>query len=434
MIDRPTFTVLAQNPQNTKQLSNASFYLLVAGGIAGLLNMSQPVPFGKGYEMVQLANFLASHGQFANPFGAGLTGPTGAYPPVYPFFLALIIRIFKVEPLILLAVSAANMIVNALIASWLPRISMIFFKSIWPGTAAGILWLAIAQLMPDWDASYTLALLLVFCIYSAATIDRPKNIWLALLAGLLGAVLLLLNTSSVLVFFPWVLFLILNSATDRRRAVIYALTVLLVVSMAGFTWMMRNRMSVGVFGIKTNLGMALYVSNNDCAQASLIADEKNNCHQQHHPNTNPEEAALVRKMGEGSYDRLRETDAKKWIAEHPGRFMHLTFERFVEFWFPPINEHPWKMSVLWLATLLSVPGLLMMAKKRLAVTIYVACVLLIYPIMYYIVVSDVRYRYPILWLTLLPAGYFLHWIFANFLHGINHRAESDQPSAEMPLP
>jgi hypothetical protein len=27
--------------------------------------------------------------------------------------------------------------------------------------------------------------------------------------------------------------------------------------------------------------------------------------------------------------------------------------------------------------------------------------------MYYLIVSDPRYRYPILWLTLLPAGYFL---------------------------
>ena len=30
--------------------------------------------------------------------------------------------------------------------------------------------------------------------------------------------------------------------------------------------------------------------------------------------------------------------------------------------------------------------------------------------MYYVVVSDMRYRYPILWLSLLPAGYFLREI------------------------
>ncbi len=43
--------------------------------------------------------------------------------------------------------------------------------------------------------------------------------------------------------------------------------------------------------------------------------------------------------------------------------------------------------------------------------LFVAGVLLVFPLTYCAVVSDVRYRYPILWLTLLPAGYFLRWLF-----------------------
>jgi len=34
-------------------------------------------------------------------------------------------------------------------------------------------------------------------------------------------------------------------------------------------------------------------------------------------------------------------------------------------------------------------------------------VLAVYPPIYYVVVSDVRYRYPVLWLTFLSAGYLL---------------------------
>jgi hypothetical protein len=30
--------------------------------------------------------------------------------------------------------------------------------------------------------------------------------------------------------------------------------------------------------------------------------------------------------------------------------------------------------------------------------------------MYYVVMSSPRYRYPILWLSLLPAGYFVQWL------------------------
>jgi hypothetical protein len=45
--------------------------------------------------------------------------------------------------------------------------------------------------------------------------------------------------------------------------------------------------------------------------------------------------------------------------------------------------------------------------RRERATLFVLFVLLIYPLMYYIVVSDLRYRAPVLWLSLLPAGYFV---------------------------
>ena len=51
-----------------------------------------------------------------------------------------------------------------------------------------------------------------------------------------------------------------------------------------------------------------------------------------------------------------------------------------------------------------------MARNRVPVTIYVLPVLGFYPLMYYIVIADVRFRYPVLWLSLLPAGYFLAYL------------------------
>jgi hypothetical protein len=64
--------------------------------------------------------------------------------------------------------------------------------------------------------------------------------------------------------------------------------------------------------------------------------------------------------------------------------------------------------IIWLATALSIPGLIVMARRREPVILFVAAVLLIYPLAYYFVVTDVRYRYPVLWLSLLPAGYVAH--------------------------
>ena len=154
------------------------------------------------------------------------------------------------------------------------------------------------------------------------------------------------------------------------------------------------------------MGMTLYASNNPCAKSSLIEDARDGCYQTHHPNHSVTEARLLQSMGEVEYDRQRVADAKRWISANPDRFRELTLGRFREFWFPIPGNRAYMTYVIWLATLLSIPGLILMAKRREPVTLFVTAVLLIYPLMYYVVVTDVRYRYPVLWLSFLPAGYF----------------------------
>ena len=75
----------------------------------------------------------------------------------------------------------------------------------------------------------------------------------------------------------------------------------------------------------------------------------------------------------------------------------------MEFWFPDGDTS--NLYTFWLSTILFVPGLIVMAKRREPVTAFVLFVSLVYPLMYYIVVSCDRYRYPILWASQLPAGY-----------------------------
>ena len=102
------------------------------------------------------------------------------------------------------------------------------------------------------------------------------------------------------------------------------------------------------------------------------------------------------------------------MSAQPSCAFYLRLERFRDFWFPRIQEHPYKIAVLWFATLLSIPGLCLMGVRRIRVTGFVLGVLFAYPLMYYIVVSDVRYRYPIVWLPLLPAGYCIHSLVVHY--------------------
>ena len=56
--------------------------------------------------------------------------------------------------------------------------------------------------------------------------------------------------------------------------------------------------------------------------------------------------------------------------------------------------------------------MILMAKNRLPAVWFVLVLWMVYPLMYYIVVSSDRYRYPVIWSSLLPAGYFLSVLWA----------------------
>lgn len=385
-----------------------SFGLFLAGGLIGLVHLSFPVEFGPGYEMLETARNIAAHGAFANPFHAALTGPTAVNPPLYPLFLAMLTMALKIPSAVALAAGIASVIANATIAALLPRFSLSIYSRVWPGAAASILWLAGMRLLPSWDTAFTVAGLILFCLFSMQSIPNgAPPVRAGASAGALAGLLVLLNSSSLMVIGPWVACLLVHLKLPARNMVKYGCAFAAAAAIVVSPWVLRNYRELGAPVFRTNLGMTLYASLNDCAQGSLIDDERTGCYQSHHPNTSVEEAAMVRSLGEVEYDRRRIADARQWIRQHPGRFAQLTLTRFWEFWFPPLGEHAYCSWAIWLITVLSVPGLVLMAWRSEPWTGFIVVTLLLYPLMYYVVVTDVRYRYPILWLSALPAGYLL---------------------------
>ena len=157
-------------------------------------------------------------------------------------------------------------------------------------------------------------------------------------------------------------------------------------------WCLRNDFVLGGFVSRTNLGMTLVASDSDCARSTLIRDQMNGCYGAHHPNENLQEAELVRSLGEIRYDRLRTAEAEAWMRANPRRFLELTGTRLIEFWFPareviPVgtefamdrvvpgytqswthrqNRIAWTIGFI---TLLSLPGIWLMVRRRLPVSI-----------------------------------------------------------------
>jgi hypothetical protein len=314
----------------------------------------------------------------------------------------------------------------------------VFYGDIIPGVIASILWIATMQSVPGADTNYTIAGLLLFCaVASLPAIENKDGSKRAVLAGVIAGLLFLLNPSSLLITVPWIAFVFWRIKKDLHSGVKHCLVILAILCVFVIGWCGRNSYQLGAFVVRTNLGMTLYASNNDCAESSMFRNELKGCYQAHHPNTSIREAELLRKMGEVSYDRKRIADARRWIQANPARFLSLTMTRVLEFWFPAREGVPtgpgqfadnyvmpdyvrnWVRRqngiayAIWLVTALSIPGLILMARRREPVTVFVLAVGAIYPLMYYIVVSDVRYRYPILFLSLLSAGYFIRQVVVS---------------------
>ena len=149
------------------------------------------VGFGHGNEMASVARNFAATGKYSNPFLPAVTGPTAIVPPLYPLYLALLIKLFGLSPFFVLVADLANVLVNALIAALMPRLSQVFYGDALPGVFAGVLWLLSMRLLPQWDVSYTVLGLVLFFLLSAATIERTGRAWLwaaftGAIAGLLG--------------------------------------------------------------------------------------------------------------------------------------------------------------------------------------------------------------------------------------------------------
>jgi len=388
--------------------TDTSTYLLLAGGFAGLYEMvSHAVPFGSGFEMVAIAENLAQSGSYANPFSVLATGPTAANPPLYPLFLALLFKIFRSTALVLFAATLATIFANACTATLLPRISEVFYGDRRPGIVAAVFWILAVPLWPCWDVSFTVLVLIVFCLKTDTDLESQRLGVHAFTSGLLASALFLLNPSTILITIPWLAWFAYRGRRMPKHAMAYCGFVICVTMVAGCTWAGRNRIELGKAVIRTNLGLTLYASNNDCASSSLLASEASNCYQTYHPNTNIHESAMIRMLGEVEYDRRRVHDSGVWMESHPHRFLVLTIERLRDFWFPRPIETPFKCAVVWIATLLSIPGLFKMIQRWMGLAVFVCSTLLIYPLMYYVVVSSLRYRLPVLWLSLLPCGWFL---------------------------
>jgi hypothetical protein len=363
------------------------------------------VDVSNGAETVRVARSLASRGTFADPFPVIPTGPTAHVAPVYPFLYSAVIRMFGTGYTALRVVWTLNVAFFALQMALLPLLSYRLHLGVLAGIIAAALgtFSLYAPIDTRWESFFAGTLLLVGYVLSDR-VSRDETILTTIIAGGLWGILILTNPVLVLLLIAWLLCLLLQSRPLRARYLRRVAVILGLAMLIASPWIVRNYLRFGAFiFVRDNLGLELYTGNNSCAAPDLSTNIQSGCHAAMHPNVNSAIAAQLAAVGEVPFYRSKMHEAVDWIESHRAAFLRLTAQRFRLFWFPEA-DHLWEAALVWIVTVLSIPGLWVIARKNRCAACVLGTAWLLFPIVYYAVPFEPRYRYPIYWTSLLASG------------------------------
>jgi len=365
------------------------------------------------FESLAVACSLADHGTFADPFYALKTGPTAHLAPAYPAFLGMLVYHFGDGPRGAFALQWCATVFMGLQLALFPWAALRMGMGYAAGFLAACLWLAAG--IPKFDLGESTpygALLLLLACLSFPRDGGAERGAVSVLAGILWGISWLLNPAGILVLAAWLAWMYFSRRLSGRRVALTLLVPLAVVA----PWMVRNRVALNHFVfVRDNLGLELAVSNTDCANWSFEISRSTGCFEALHPNISLPEAQKLLAVGEVEYNRRRMQEALHWIGANPKRFGELTAQRFAVFWLPSLGHFPWEQKedvprrrfLISALTVASIPGLVLLWLRQRLAALWCLAWLVLFPPVYYVTQYIERYRNPILWVTFLPAAYFL---------------------------
>lgn len=364
-------------------------------------------------EALSVARQIAHAGAFANPFNVE-TGPTAHVAPVYPSALSLLVKLFPDESALRWALIIASSVGTALIWSLLPACAAALGMEYSVGIIAGLygaIWpfRHAVELAGCWEAAWAglalMGLAIITLRFNSGNMPARRALWLG---TLWGAGMLL--EPSLFPTFLGVLLLIGISMPSRRAAFRTAVLALAAMALVITPWIIRDYYRLGGFVfIRDNLGLELSVSNN----ANAFPNVHENLHfnpKSDHPDMNPVERQRMAKMGELAYNHHRLQLALSWIAANRRRFLELTAERFAYFWAPKRRSVALR-AIEALNSAAALLGLLILLRRRTRAGGILLTIWLTYPVIYYVIQADERYRYPMEWSITLCVAYFAMWLY-----------------------
>lgn len=359
------------------------------------------IPFG--FELGQVAKAIASGRGFSSPLGILPTGPTIWFTPIYPYMIAGIFKLWGIfSPLSHILIQAMNC---AFAALTIIPIQGIARRTFGEGVASTAAWAWVffptAITFPiQWVWDTALIAFVFSLIFWATLAMREKRGALAWVGyGGLWALGILINPS-ILSLFPFFLAWLIWEA--RKTGIPWAkpaAAALLVFAISMVPWTARNHRVFGKFiMLRSNFGLELWLGNNPKV-VDIMA-------QGQHPAANREEAEKYKRMGEIAYMADKEHEAFAYMWSHPGITMDRIYLRFMDTWLAS-TESPVELlaegnlvsrSIFlsnFLLSLLCFLGALYTYRSRRPEAFPFAMVPVIFPAVFYLTHSTLRYRFPI---------------------------------------
>jgi len=353
--------------------------------------------FSFGYEMGRVGRSIASGHGFGNPFNQN-TGPTAWEPPLYPFLIAGVFKVFGIysqaSAFVLLSINSVFSALTCIPIFLTARRCFSERVAIW----SSWLWAVLPPVLywsTRWVWETSLAALLLATIYWLTLSLEEKDGWTPWLwFGLLWGISALTNTS-LLAFLPvsglWPWYRRWKLAKRSLGGVALA-TALFVACVA--PWLLRNYRSFGQFVfIRSNFGAELRLGNGPGANGTWMEFL--------HPSQNVFEMRRYRQLGELGYVAERKREAVAFIREDYGRFAILSLKRFIYYWggLPRLSQNPalapFKNSIFLASSVLAFWGLGRALRQRRPGAWLFLWLILSYPTVYYFVFPHPRYRHPI---------------------------------------
>ena len=367
--------------------------------------------FPIGYETGRIARSLALGLGYSSPLRFD-TGPTAWLTPVYPFLLAGVFKIFGVYSWeSFLVITAVDCAFSALTA-WV--IWAIGRKAFSPacGVTAGWIW----TLLPSaifypvawvWDTSLSALAMALIVLATMRLVETERTAAWGGYGALWGAGAMVNASlcSTLPVLLGWAAWKVRRGARKwLKPALVAALVFVVVIS----PWFARNYVVFHrLILFRSNFGLELWLGNNPLNPGVWSWWV--------HPNDNDEEGRLYARMGEIAYMDLKQKEAIGWIRANPGTFVHQCFRRFVDNWTgldEPVTDilaRPWYVSAAMsqeaLFPMMGLVGLLVAYRKRSPYAFPFAASIFVFPLVYYVTHTSLRYRHPIDPLLCVMAGY-----------------------------